>query len=129
MPTRPARRCTTPGCPGRPDAGRGRCDACARRVDIRRGSPAARGYGRIWGRRSAAYLARHPFCVDCGKPATQTDHAPVSRRDLVAAGVVDPDADQWLQGRCTPCHSKRTVEVDGGFGNPATHSVPRSEAG
>jgi 5-methylcytosine-specific restriction endonuclease McrA len=54
----------------------------------------------------------------------------VSRRDLVEAGVVDPDADQWLQARCTPCHSKRTATVDGGFGHPIVHGlVPRSEAG
>jgi 5-methylcytosine-specific restriction protein A len=64
------------------------------------------------------------MCVDCGRPATTADHAPVSRRDLVAAGVTDPDADRFLQSRCTPCHSRRTATVDGGFGNPIRPGTP-----
>jgi 5-methylcytosine-specific restriction protein A len=64
------------------------------------------------------------MCVDCGARATTSDHAPVSRRDLIAAGVTDPDADRYLQARCTPCHSRRTAAVDGGFGNPIHPGAP-----
>lgn len=118
MPARPLRRCTIPGCGDRPAPGRSRCPDHERSTDAARGSPAARGYDARWRGISARYLARHPFCVDCGQPATTPDHDPVPRRVLVAQGVPDPDADQYLRARCTPCHSRKTVAVDGGLGRP-----------
>jgi 5-methylcytosine-specific restriction endonuclease McrA len=120
MPAAAARRCTFPGCSGRPQPGRYRCDthaaAAARRTDRARGSFRARGYDSSWDRRSHAYLARHPRCVDCGGIAVISDHAPLTRRALVAAGVVDPDADEHLEGRCRACDSRRRVTVEGAFG-------------
>lgn len=120
MPAAPARRCTYPGCSGRPQPGRYRCDDhtadAARRTDRTRGSFRARGYTPAWDRRSRDYLAAHPACVDCGRPAVISDHAPTPRRVLVAAGVTDPDADRYLQGRCRSCDSRRRVAVEGAFG-------------
>ena len=66
-----------------------------------------------WRRNRAAYLKAHPWCVACAvqTPATDVDHI-VPR----AQG----GADHWpnLQALCHPCHSRKTVTHDGGFGNP-----------
>lgn len=67
-----------------------------------------------WRRRRARYLSTHPTC-GCGAPATVVDHV-IPRAELVARGVHDPDADQWLQPLCKPCHDRKTAAVDGGFG-------------
>ena len=104
-------RCLT--CPRLVPAGGGtRCGTCRPRTRTFDYS------SRPWRRRSKDFLRRHPRCIDCGAPSTVSDHAPVARRDLVARGVPDPDADEHLQPRCAPCHNRRTVAVDGGFGNP-----------
>ena len=117
MPRRAARRCSTPGCPGTPGPDRSRCARCAandqRRRDAARGTPAERGYTTAWSRRAATFLRAHPRCVDCGGPATVADHAPRSRRQLVAAGVADPDAPQYLQARCAGCDRRRSVRDEG----------------
>lgn len=115
MPRAAGRRCTTPGCPGTPAPGRHRCPTCTTATD-RRPTARQRGYTATWARRSAAYLARHPWCVDCGRPAVVSDHAPATRRQLIAAGVPDPDADQHLQARCRSCDARRRVVVEHCFG-------------
>ena len=135
MPARPARRCTIPGCPNRPGPGRSRCEDHDRALDAARGSKQVRGYDSAWTRVARSFVARHPICVDwpapgCNRRSTTADHDPVSRRQLVEAGVVNPDADEWLKPRCTPCHSRRTAAVDGGLGHPiSTPFVSRIEAG
>jgi 5-methylcytosine-specific restriction protein A len=63
------------------------------------------------------FIAAHRTCIDCGAPSTDADHAPTSRRDLLAQGVDDPDDWQYLQPRCHPCHSRKTAAVDGGWGH------------
>jgi 5-methylcytosine-specific restriction protein A len=131
MPARPARRCTIPGCPNRPDPDRSRCAEHDRALDAARGSKAARGYDAAWTRIARSFVARHPTCVDwpapgCQRRSTTADHDPVSRRQLVAAGVTDPDADRYLKPRCTPCHSRRTVAVDGGLGHEVRTAFPTS---
>ena len=82
-----------------------------------RPSAAQRGYGSRWQKRRAAFIASHPLCIECDKPSAHADHSPRSRRELIAAGVEDPDQDQYLEARCGPCHSRRTAQYDGGFGN------------
>lgn len=82
-----------------------------------RPSAAVRGYGAQWQHRRKTFLMVNPFCVECGKPAVHADHSPRSRRELIAAGVSDPDQDQYLEPRCHSCHSRRTAQQDGGFGN------------
>jgi 5-methylcytosine-specific restriction enzyme A len=129
--------CAAPGCPNLADPGQSYCGDCGprlrrasqRRHDASRPSPAARGYGADWRKRRARFLAAHPACADCGAPATVADHDPVSRRDLVAAGAPDPDADRHLKARCKPCHDRRTASQDGGFGNPRGRTPPHPGPG
>jgi hypothetical protein len=44
----------------------------------------------------------------CLEPATDVDHEP-PRRELVAAGVTDPDAEQYLTALCHSHHSRKTA--------------------
>lgn len=84
-----------------------------------RPSAARRGYDAAWRKKRKAFLERNPYCEDCGPPthATHADHVP-SRRVLIAHGIDNPDADQYLHARCASCHSSKTAHEDGGFGNP-----------
>jgi 5-methylcytosine-specific restriction enzyme A len=112
MPARPLQPCTTPGCSGR--AILGRCDRCRGRAHAnprtRRDTAAGRGYGSQWAKViRPEYLLQHPRCVLCGRIADLPDHYPVSRRRLVALGVPDPDADQYLRPLCRPCHKTETA--------------------
>lgn len=99
-----SRPCGVPGCSGL-DGG---CDIHRRAVETRRGSRHERGYDTAWERARRRYLVRHPICVLCGGLANVADHYPVSRRDLVARGVRDPDADHRLRALCAPCHRVET---------------------
>lgn len=92
----------------------GRCEE-HRPVDDRP-SAAKRGYGAAWAKIRSRYLATHPTCVLCGAPATVPDHYPVTRRQLVAQGVTDPDADRHLRPLCKRDHDRSTASRDGGFG-------------
>lgn len=64
-----------------------------------------------WRTRRRTFLRAHPTCVDDGAKATEADHVP-PRALLLAAGIHDPDADQWLRPRCQPCHSRKTKLTD-----------------
>jgi 5-methylcytosine-specific restriction enzyme A len=129
MPTRPRAPCTTPGC-GTPTPAGGRCETCRSRrradSDRIRGDATQRGYGEHW--RTVirpAYLTRRPRCALCGRAATIPDHHPRSRRDLVAAGVADPDADEHLRPLCGPCHSRETARNQpGGWHRERTGGRP-----
>jgi 5-methylcytosine-specific restriction protein A len=111
MPSRAPRRCTTPGCPGDVVLGTrtGKCPPCTEARVRPRPSSAAQGYGA--GHRDRfrpGVLARDRVCVVCKKrPATEADHYPLSRRELVAQGL---DADDPARGRglCKPCHGSET---------------------
>jgi 5-methylcytosine-specific restriction protein A len=64
------------------------------------------------------YLCEHPLCVECER-----------KGKLVGANVVDhisphkgqDDPQFWdernLQALCPSCHSRKTAQHDGGFGN------------
>ncbi|MET9396296.1 holin [Kitasatospora sp. NPDC002965] len=113
-PTRPPRRCTTPGCPGDavPGTRTGKCPPCTQATPrIHRPSSTAQGYGtqhRV--RFRAAVLRRDPRCVLCKTaPANEADHYPLSRRELVERGL-DPDDPQHGRGLCKACHSSQTAE-------------------
>jgi 5-methylcytosine-specific restriction protein A len=84
-----------------------------RRAPDLRLSAARRGYGAGWRKKRAAFLAANPACEDCGHPATDVDHIP-SRRELLAQGVHDPDADQYLHSRCHSDHTRKTNRQEGG---------------
>lgn len=120
MPARPPTPCTTPGCPRRSDRG-GRCERCragrAADTDRRRGSASARGYDRHWACRRRDYLLRNPACDLCGRLAETPDHWPRSRRQLILAGVADPDADEHLRPLCDNCHRRETARNQPGGWN------------
>ena len=86
------------------------------RVHESRGSAHSRGYGRKWREARLGYLARHPLCVHClakglVEAATEVDHIEPHRGDMVKFW----NAEMW-EALCKPCHSKKTVKEDGGFG-------------
>jgi 5-methylcytosine-specific restriction protein A len=123
MPAAAARRCAVPECPNLvTDRGAHRCAEHTvqqwRAINAARTMPRHRGAR--WVAVRAAFLRRHPRCVDCGAPATVADHAPVSRRDLIAQGVHDPDDERYLQARCGPCHGRATASREGIFGRSPT---------
>lgn len=128
--------CPHVGCPELHDKRIGDCPAghakakrkaAQQRTDSQRPTARQRGYGKAWERTRRAFLAAHPRCIDCGKPATAADHAPLSRRELIRQGVNNPDAWHYLQPRCLRCHSSKTAKHDGGFGNPRV--IPSVENG
>ena len=59
-------------------------------------------------------LERDPICRGCGRaPSVHVDHV----LPRAQGGTDDPSN---LQGLCTPCHSRKTVTQDGGFGRVPT---------
>jgi 5-methylcytosine-specific restriction protein A len=114
--------CSTPSCPALVESGR--CDECNTTADRARGTSRERGYNSTrWRTRRKATLMRDPLCtchdrshghgVDCLAPSSVADHYPTSRKDLIAQGVVDPDALDRLRGICRSCHSKATATTSG----------------
>ena len=119
MPQRLRTPCPVAGCGELTDGGR--CDEHRQDDEHRRGSPAARGYGkRHRSRFRKAVLERDICCVLCREDgrwelATVADHWPLSRRELVAAGL-DPDDPDHGRGLCHDCHSRETARLQpGGF--------------
>jgi 5-methylcytosine-specific restriction enzyme A len=90
-----------------------RCPGCTRGYEHARGSAAERGYDARHARWRRAVLATYPNCVDCGADGKPGDHA-----DHVVPLAAGGD---WSiengRRRCGPCHSRKTVLQDGGFGN------------
>lgn len=106
MPTRALRRCTRQGCPGG--------SPCRRHNPPRPPRPTRQelGYTNEWLAVSEAYRKDHPMCEHCKRRRSRhTDH-------------IDGDVSNWelwnLQALCIPCHGRKTVAHDGGFGNPRT---------
>ncbi len=80
----------------------------------RRASAARRGYGRRWRKFRAIERNNRPMiCAECGRIAErmQLDHV-VARSQ---GGADSRDNTQWL---CPSCHSRKTVQQDGGLGRP-----------
>lgn len=58
------------------------------------------------------------MCVVCKKAfSTVADHYPISRRDLVAMGIRNPDAPERLRALCASCHGSETAEHQPGGWN------------
>lgn len=118
--------CPTTGCPNITVGGR--CPACKAKADRLRGTATERGYtGRGHRAFHRAVLRRDPRCVcddtshghgvPCWQPSTDADHHPVSRRDLVAAGL-NPNDPRRGRGLCGTCHDKATAaNQPGGWNN------------
>lgn len=102
--------CTTAGCPKIVPAGSGRCQDCRRKAERSRGSAWARGYdAEHQSRFREGVLAKHPICVLCfARPATEADHHPRSRVELIEDGA-DPNDPRHGRGLCKPCHSRETA--------------------
>lgn len=92
-PSLPRKRCIESGCTNTTSGNR-----CTEHGGTRSGSPAQRGYGAAWTKRANDFKRRHPFCW-CGQPTHTANHK-TPRRVLVAQGVADPDADQYLEPLC-----------------------------
>ena len=98
--------CTVPGCPR---FGAGKRESYGRCAQHTRPSSSKRGYDAAWQTTRARVLAANPVCP-CGERATDVDHI-LSRRQ----GGTDHESN--LQSLCHPCHSSKTDQYDGGFGN------------
>jgi 5-methylcytosine-specific restriction protein A len=105
------RVCGQVGCPKILTDGSTKCAAHAARPKDTRPSASARGYDSKWRRNSARFLKAHPVCAwpGCSKPSEHADHWPMSRRELVAAGVEHPDAWQHLRPLCASHHNSRSA--------------------
>jgi 5-methylcytosine-specific restriction protein A len=65
-----------------------------------------------WQRLRARFLAEHPVCVECKRPANTVDHKEPHRMNEALFWDWDN-----LQGMCRQCHSRKTATHDGGFGH------------
>jgi 5-methylcytosine-specific restriction enzyme A len=112
MPTAPLRVCPIPGCSARVDRNTRYCpdhlQAHHRRIDETRPTAVQRGYDATWARTRTQFLAAHPTCRACGRPATDVDHI-TRRTTLIDRGVRNPDHPRFLQALCHPCHSAKTA--------------------
>lgn len=113
MPSKPFKPCSKTGCPR---LTRERfCEdhiQLANKYDQYRESAAKRGYGAKWRRARAGYLANHPICARCGDIATVVDHITPHKGNMALFW----NTGNW-QPLCKPCHDRKTVKEDGGFGN------------
>ena len=100
------RVCNVPGCGQLTD--QPRCPEHRRAADAARQDRGV--YSKAPHRRfRRLVLKRDPVCVVCNTaPSTVADHYPVSRRDLVAAGL-NPNDPKCGRGLCHRCHSKETA--------------------
>ena len=71
-------------------------------------------YNSKWKKARATFLIAHPLCVVCKGIATDVDHIKPHRGDYILFW----DKSNW-QALCHSCHSKKTVQEDGGFGKPS----------
>ena len=99
--------CAVPGCPN--ITRDQRCADCRRQYERKRGSSTARGYDAEWRAIRRRYLEAHPRCEECGAPATEVDH-------IDGQGPRGSNAWENLKALCKPCHSRKTVDRDGGLG-------------
>lgn len=116
--------CSTPGCPELVESGR--CPDCQGKAEARRGTARQRGYDRKHERSfRTKVLTNNPLCVctdtdhdhgaQCLRPSTVADHHPLSRRELVDAGL-NPNDPEHGRGLCKGCHDQHTsVAQPGGW--------------
>ena len=115
--TRPLAACARPSCPR---TTRERlCDAHAAEAATRprgqrgedaRPSAARRGYDAMWRKLRAHVLRRRPWCQLCRRARSrEVDH-------IVPRRMGGTEEERNLMALCRPCHSRKTVHLDGGFG-------------
>ncbi len=108
MPRKPLTPCSQPGCPELTSGGP--CEAHKAQREAQREERGTSARGLRWVRRRKAYIYSNPWCLLCGRAATVADHYPLSRKQLVAKGVADPDAFAHLRPLCVPCHNRETAK-------------------
>lgn len=114
--SRALRVCSVGGCPELTT--QGRCVAHRGEAERQRGTARQRGYGRLhetWFRPEV--LHKNPVCVctdethghgpECLTRSTVADHHPLTRPELVAAGM-NPNDPRHGRGLCKGCHDKHT---------------------
>lgn len=105
------RVCSVHGCPTLYPSGEGsRCPTHRAEADRRRGTSTERGYNSA-GHRSFrdTVLERDPICVLCNAAqSTVADHHPLSRRELIDAGL-NPNDPQYGRGLCKRDHDRETA--------------------
>lgn len=89
-----------------------------------KGNTTERGYGVRWARYSKQYRKDNPLCVDCLAMGRLTSVEHGGHVDHIQA-VTGPDDPQFWNpanhaSRCISCHSRKTAQEDGGFGNAAS---------
>ena len=120
--------CSQPGCPELTRDGR--CPTHRRDADRARGTAAQRGYtGKRWESARTACLTGRCHCTSdchhgplctcttpghghdgrCTALATDADHWPRDRKQLIASGIRNPDAVEHLRSLCGPCHKRETA--------------------
>lgn len=114
MPSKPKRRCITPGCPGLWDGER--CTVCGRtrpkvgwRSDKIRGTRQQRGYDKAWLKLRACKLKQEPLCEECLRAGKTTVATEVHHR-VPFRGRNDPLrlALHNLESLCKQCHQQKT---------------------
>jgi 5-methylcytosine-specific restriction enzyme A len=88
----------------------------------RRAEYVNRLYGRRWRTVSKAHIQRNPLCVRCGRGATVCDHIVPHKGDE----QLFHDATN-LQSLCKSCHDRKTVQEDGGWGQPMRVSTDQTK--
>jgi 5-methylcytosine-specific restriction protein A len=104
------RPCHQPGCPEL--VPRGYCEAHRKAADLQRwegldrnrGSSRERGYDRNWELYRKWFLARHPFCNDCLRLATEVHHIRKVKTNRNLKLV-----ESNCMALCKACHTKRTA--------------------
>lgn len=82
--------------------------------DNKRGTARQRGYDEDHAEKfRAVVLNRDDWtCVLCGADATDADHYPQTRRELLAAGL-NPNDPRYGRSLCHQCHSAHTARSSG----------------
>lgn len=80
-----------------------------------RPSAARRGYGATWRKLRLLILAEEPLCRRCAAEGRTTAAEHVDHDVPLERGGTNDRAN--LVPLCHPCHSRKTVEEDGGLGH------------
>jgi 5-methylcytosine-specific restriction protein A len=115
MPWKPKTICSYPGCQVLTHDRY--CEEHKKKVTKEQNHKSSKLYTYQWRKASKQFIKEHPLCVHCQKeerltPATEVDH-------IIPHGgnrILFWDRKNW-QPLCKSCHSKKTAEEDGGFGN------------
>lgn len=110
----PKRVCLEPGCQALVEKPLAYCPKHKRVITEDRPSAYKRGYDSKWQNYRKAYLAKHPFCVECLKEgkevlATDVDHIIPHKGSKILFWSTDNH-----QALCHSCHSRKTAKEDMG---------------